>query len=208
MLKTFLLRTITVVYVNFTITVCIDAQSFEKGGTSIGGNFDISFIDLKTIKEKHNEINTDIDFGYLITNKSWLGFKLRLSLSNEKTNESYGNYNHWKSNCYFKTRIFNKFYIETFSGYGKYHYKHVFQNKVDVLDDINIAQFGLGLGYPYFLFNHVVINPMLSYDHTIMFVKNLEGYSSNQHFNHIIFKVGLYYYFNCLTKINHYENTN
>jgi hypothetical protein len=201
MLKTFLLRTITVVYVNFTITVCIDAQSFEKGGTSIGGNFNINFVELKTIKEGRNDINTDIDFGYLITNKSVLGFRLKLILSNEKTNESYTNFNEWISSYYFKTRVINKFYIETFSGYGKHHFKHESQNGSEGSSDINIAQFGLGLGYPYFLFNNVIINPILSYDHTIMFVKNQEEYSSNQHFNHIILKVGLYYYFSCKTKI-------
>jgi hypothetical protein len=136
----------------------------------------------------------------LITNKSCLGFRLNLFLSNEKTDESYLNSNNWISCCYFKTRIINEFYIETFSGYGKDHFKHVSQNGFKGSDDINIVQFGTGLGYSYFLFNNVVINPILSYDHSIWFVKNTEEYSSNQHFNHIIFKVGLYYYFNCLTK--------
>ena len=41
-----------------------------------------------------------------------------------------------------------------------------------------------------------------------MFVKNLDEYTSNQHFNNIVIKVGLYYYFNTNQKVKNYENTN
>jgi hypothetical protein len=99
-------------------------------------------------------------------------------------------------------------YIETFTGYGKYHFKHESLNGFKGFDDINISQFGIGIVYPYFLFNNVVVTPILCYDHEIWFVKNQEEYSSNQHFNHIVFKVGIQYYFKCLTKINRHENTN
>jgi hypothetical protein len=71
-----------------------------------------------------------------------------------------------------------------------------------------MAQFGACIGFPKFLTPNIVLNPGISYNHKIMFVKNLGEYSSNQHFNNIIIKVGLHYYFNTNQKIKNHENTN
>src|SRR4030043_1121946 len=190
----------------FTLT--INAQSFEKGGISIGGNANIHLIDNKKYSEKNTNINIDLDFGYMITHKSFLGFRLDLYLFNEKGKEYYSHKNDWMSSYYYRTLLIDAIYIDIFGGYGKHYFKYESKDGFHGFDKIHMAQFGAGIGFPKFLTPNIILNPVISYNHKIMFVKNLGEYPSNQHFNNIIIKVGLYYYFNTNQKIKNYENTN
>ena len=133
------------------ITLTINAQSFEKGGIIIGGNANIHFIDNKKFGEKNTNINIDIDFGYLITHKSFLGFRLDLYLFNEKNKEHYTHENNWMSNCYYRTILFDVINIDIFSGYGKDYFKHESKDGFYGFDNIHIAQFGADIGFPKFL---------------------------------------------------------
>ncbi len=195
-MKKAFLNIILIGYFTINTVITIKAQSFEKGGISIGGNTNIHFIDNKKYGEKYTNINIDIDFGYLITNKSFLGYRLNLYLYNEKTDQNYTKNNNWISSCYYKTLLLKRIDIEAFSGYGKYHFKHESKDGAHGLSNFHMAQFGIGVGFPQFLSAKIVLNPTICYDHTIMFVKNFEDYKSNQHFNNLVLKVGLYYYFN------------
>ncbi len=163
---------------------------------------------IKSLVKKNTNINIDIDFGYLITHKSFLGFRLDLYLFNEKNKEHYTHENNWMSNCYYRTILFDVINIDIFSGYGKDYFKHESKDGFYGFDNIHIAQFGADIGFPKFLFTNIILNPAISYNHKIMFVKNLDEYTSNQHFNNIVIKVGLYYYFNTNQKVKNYENTN
>jgi len=204
-LKKILLNTI-LIGCFILIIITVNAQSYEKGGISIGGNADIQFIDNIKYNEKYTNINIDIDFSCLITHKSFLGFRLNLYLFNEKTSNSYTHNNDWISSYYYKTLLIDAVYIEMFGGYGKDHFKHESTTGFHGSSNIHIAQFGVGASYPQFLSANIVLNPMIVYDHTIMFVKNLEEYTSNQHFNNLYIKVGLYFYFNSNQKFKNYEN--
>lgn len=190
------------------IFINVRAQSFEKGGIIIGGNANIHLIDNKKYSEKNTNINMDIDFGYMITHKSFLGYRLDLYLFNEKTKEHYTHENNWMSNCYYRIILINDIYIDISVGYGKDHFKHESVGGFYGLNDIHMAQFGAGIGLPKFLTPNIILNPVIMYNHKIMFVKNLGEYSSNQHFNNMIIKIGLYYYFSTNSKIKNNENTN
>ncbi|KPK80697.1 MAG: hypothetical protein AMS27_16345 [Bacteroides sp. SM23_62_1] len=195
-------------YLIHSVIISAKAQSFEEGGIIIGGNMNIHFINNIKYDTRNTDINTDFDIAFLTTDKTFIGFRLNLLLLNEKNDESYTNKNDWISNCYFKTPLFKSIYIEIFGGYGKWYFKHESNSGSHGYSNIHMTQFGTGIGFPKFLSAHIVLNPFISYDHKIMFVKKLEEYNSNQHFNNLVFKVGLYYYFNPKQKTKKNNNSN
>jgi len=126
----------------------------------------------------HTDINIDYDLGYLITNRSLIGYRFSLLLNNEKNNEKleeyYAHRNARISYCYFKTNIKNPIYLEIYGGYGKDHFKSEASWGAKGAHDYHIADFGAGIQYHRFISQKIVLISGISYDHFILFVKDIE----------------------------------
>jgi len=203
-MKIFRFIVITIGFVALMTPNHLYSQSFEKGGFIMGGNITMNITDEKRYNLLHTDMNISYDLGYLITNRSMVGYRFSLILDNEKSKENYDNYSDWISYCYFKTKLTDPIFIEIYGGYGKYHHKYKTGDPTGA-HDYHIADFGTGIQYHKFLSQKIVLILGISYDHFILFVKDNEEYFSNQHFNEIIFKIGLHYYFNNNQKLNSYE---
>jgi len=108
-MKIFRIIVITIGFIAVIIVNPLYSQSYEKGGFIIGGNVTMNFTNGKRSNLFHTDINIDYDLGYLITNKSLIGYRFSLLLNNEKNNEKseeyYSHRNARISYCYFKTNV-------------------------------------------------------------------------------------------------------